>query len=128
MKNIILIFSLLLTSLSFSQTKLINHKSHSGTNLNFNPKKIDGNFGLFPITEEIEKNDNSSYKLVSRFGPGQNGVAFTLFKTENKTLKKTMCMSSDTVIENIRISDNSELQEDIQSLLIKRLKKLRSKE
>jgi len=108
-----------------AQTKLINHKSHSGTNTTFIPNELDGNFGIVEFTIEYERDSSSIYKLVSQ--TKGNEIMFVLFKTKNKSLEKTMCMKDDEVIEKVTMS-NGRLYEKIQALLIDQLKMYRIKE
>jgi len=97
-------------------------KCHSGINATFKPHNIEGNFGLFPIKNEIAKDEKSSYKLIEtrNINEAKNGKSLILFKTKNKALKKTMCMNDDEVIANIHTEDDN-LFEEIKILLTKKL-------
>lgn len=128
MKLVIFISLLLTVNYSFSQTKLINHKSHSGTVQNFNALKTNGNFGLVEFNKELEKNAFSTYKLVLSRGP--YGMKYTLFITENKDMKKTMCLANDTIIQTVIIQDtpSKKLKNTIENVLIDELRKYRKLE
>jgi hypothetical protein len=52
---ILLVTSLILNSLSYSQTKQIAHKSHSGSTENFNSDAYNDNFGLYEPYFPVEK-------------------------------------------------------------------------
>jgi hypothetical protein len=52
---ILSVTSLILNSLSYSQTKQIAHKSHSGSSENFIPEAYTDNFGLYEPYFPVEK-------------------------------------------------------------------------
>lgn len=109
-----------------AQTDLIRHKSHSGTNKNF--KVIgSGNFGLMVMQGELEKDPNSSYKLI--YTIEGNHFNYVLFKTKNKALNNTVCMTNDEVLVNISLSIiTHDIKEKVEKLLIEELMALRKGE
>ncbi len=127
MRFLIAIFLMFgINSLS-AQTELINHKSHSGTNRNFKVTRSSGNFGLMVINEELEKDDQSSYKLI--FTQEGSRVNYILFKTKNKTLNTAMCMAEDEVIENVSLSNPSAaIREGVVQILVDELREYRKLE
>jgi len=54
LKPTLILFTLLITSFSFAQTKEIAWKSHSGNMRHFNPN-VDGDLGLFIPPDPLEK-------------------------------------------------------------------------
>ncbi len=118
MRHIIYIFFFFLIHSSLAQTKLINHKSHSGTNKTFNPHIVNGNFGEVSIKEiEILKNKKSNYSLTraERFG--------TLIYVLKKILIKKNKKSLD-YFDIIIIKPSNQNEKFIQSLEKKLTKKL----
>lgn len=110
-----------------AQTRLINHKSHSGTNKTFTPKTV-GNFGLSYVDGELDKKENSNYKLVFN-SMNYNSYTYYLFYTERKDNRlNNVCLAGDKIIETVEISVSDEdYEKTIKRLKIK-LKKLRKTE
>jgi len=114
MKYIYILF-IFISSTAISQTALIRHKSHSGTNKTFKPTTIKDNFGEVVINLEYEEDKTSTYKLISEgFG---RGTTFVLFQTKNKALERSMCMTDDRVLQTIEIND-ADLIEKTKAFLI----------
>lgn len=136
MKQIIFLLFLLFAVTGMAQTKLINHKSHSGTNETFNTSISQGNFGLpdFSMTE-IQENSSSRYKLLLQsFTSGERTKIYILFdegNTENPTTNTINYAGTvGEVLVKIELiaKDSKEIKEQVEEMLIKKLTELRSKE
>lgn len=121
MQKYIVILFLFISSTAISQTELIRHKSHSGTNKTFIPTTNKDNFGEIVIIREYKKDTSSSYKLIS------NGSTFILFKTNDKALDDAVCMLNDEVLQTVEIND-PELIVKTKEFLIGLLKDYRKEE
>lgn len=125
-------FVLFLISFTLTaQTKLINHKSHSGTNQTFNPHVSEGNFGVPPVrTFEIQKDDKSRYKLIKTSKSGQIITTFLLFKQDEKDKKTSTYLGLGQILLQIQISgdDTDDFAKTMKEMLIKKLKNYRKNE
>ena len=124
MKYIYILF-IFISSSAISQTALIRHKSHNGTNKTFKPTTIKDNFGEVVIIREYEEDKTSSYKLILE--ASGNDTIFTLFQTKNKDLERSMCMTDDRVLQTIKIND-PDLVVKTKAFLIEILKDYRKQE
>ncbi len=123
MKKSLFIILLFFTYYSKAQTKLINHKSHSGTNKTFNPHKVEGNFGLFPIKTEILKNKISKYSLIKKMGPTMHGQVLYILHKKNDLKDINTVFKSIISISNV--DSDTVFNKKIETLLIEKLKKYR---
>ncbi len=130
MKHILSIFFFFLVHVSFTQTKLINHKSHSGTNKTFSPHKVNGNFGLpdYLFVEVLLENKKSNYILTRKKTYTSRILIYTL---EKKTKGEKKPYPFENTIASVNISKENQDEEfiiSIEKLLIKKLKALRKTE
>ena len=91
------------------------------------PKTV-GNFGLSYVDGELDKKENSNYKLVFN-SMNYNSYTYYLFYTERKDNRlNNVCLAGDKIIETVEISVSDEdYEKTIKRLKIK-LKKLRKTE
>ncbi len=128
MKHILYLFFFFFTYFGFAQTKLINHKSHSGTNKTFNPHKVEGNFGLpdYLFIETILEDKKSKYLLTRKKAYSNKDLIYVL---ETKQKKETY--SSENTIASVTITKKNQEEnfiKSVEALLIKKLKELRKAE
>lgn len=134
MKHILLLFLLCIGTSAMAQTKLIHHKSHSGTNATFNPHTTEGNFGLPDyFSKELKKNKKSTYKLIRRdYNMGKLSVEYILYKKESTDTKNTSINGNknDIVLAKVALSTlpNSTVTKEIEKLMLQELEKYRSEE
>jgi len=128
MKYLLFLFLVCVGTPLIGQTKLISHKSHSGTNATFNPQEIEGNFGLPPIIRtEINKNEKSQYKLLNLEHTLGNRIEFMLIKRPKSGSGKEKI---DTILIRVNLSgdDSKEIEKLTKKMMVKKLKEYRKKE
>lgn len=130
MKGLLFICALLFVNISIAQTKLIRHKSHSGTNKNFNPDKVNGNFGLpdYLFNEVILEDKKSDYILTRKKTYTSHLLIYLL---ERKSKKKNDIQPLSNTIISININkENQEIEfiKSVEKLLVRKLKDLRATE
>lgn len=131
MKYIALVVLICFSVTSIAQTKLINHKSHSGTSKTFNTHTTEGNFGLpeYFLTE-IRKNKKSQYKLILKdYTSGERMIEYILFKqATTKTTSSDFNKNDDLLIRVELLKESREIVDEMQQLLVKKLEKFRKEE
>lgn len=134
MKDIKNVVFLLMFSVAFTmtgQTKLINHKSHSGTHQTFNPHSSEGNFGVAPVSfKEIHKDSTSKYKLLYSKKNSLNKIVYTLFKQTKISTETPSNVNNDTLILEVELSgnDSREFAKLMKKMMIRKLKAYRKNE
>lgn len=131
MKYILFLFLFCIATPMISQTKLINHKSHSGTNQTFNPQTVEGNFGLPPtLRTEINKNEKSKYKLFRERQHISGKIVYLLYGKKKLQEKNSNSMTDTKLLLRLELGgeDSKEFEEQMKKMIIKKLKEYRRKE
>ena len=134
MKNITVLILICFATSSIAQTKLINHKSHSGTSKTFNPHSSEGNFGLpNHFFKEIKKNLKSKYKLIRKdYLSGEGMSEYILFiksSTDSVNIDNHIG-ANDNLLARVELisKDSKEMADKIEELLIQKLEEYRKEE